>query len=162
MFCSLVLTTLLCSANADQAAAPKWQVLAKLFNQHKDSKEVTSFVQNHRLIEATKGPSGAFTSNDNSYSIMYRGSRVDTIVLRVSQFPRGHGEEHWRAYSQDLPGKLTSRDGREEVVKKLGVPVKSRKDTWLLGDLYIWVHFNEKQKSIDQLYVSRKIIEAPQ
>ena len=93
----LILTTLVCQVHEEDGV--HWATLAKLFNQPKDSPEVARFVEIHGLRESTKGPSGSFTPDDHSYSILYRANRVDTIVFRVSPVLKEHREKHWRRYS---------------------------------------------------------------
>lgn len=160
MHLPLILIAVVSISHVHEDDCIEWASLAKLFNQPKDSAEVASFVETHGLRESTKGPSGSFTPHDHSYSILYRENRVDTIVLRVSPFPKEHSEKHWRPYTRKLPGKLSPRDGRAAVVERLGDPVKSRRSTWIHRGVYIWVHFDEKQNSIDELFVSMRIVEA--
>lgn len=157
----LLMLLVVCSGSIAQAGDhPRWPALAELLKEAKDSKKVSIFVDAYSLSEATKGPSGSFSSPDRAFSLLYRDSRISTLVLRVSDWPEGYGEQHWKRYSEKLPGKLSATDGRDAVVEKLGEPVKNRKDTWLHDGLYLWIHFNEAQTQIDEMYISPHVIEA--
>jgi hypothetical protein len=157
---SLVLLVSACCSVVHAIDHPAWDSLAKLYDLPKDSKEVTSFVRAHGLSGVSKGPSGSFSADDQSYSLLYRRNQICTIKLRVSTYPDGYGEKHWKPYSGTLPGKLSPHDGRANVIKKLGATVQSRNNTWRCGTLYIWVHFDSKQESIDELFISPRVIEA--
>ncbi len=146
---------LLSSAASLPAAHPQWSELANLFGKEKDSPEVAALVRMEMLGETTKGPSGNFTPDDYSYSLLYRENKIETIVLKVTPPPQGYAQENWRSYAQPLPGGLAADDGRAEVVKKLGEPTRPGGDTWLLMDWELWVHFNQEESAISELYVSR-------
>lgn len=156
----LVLLALWFGTIAQAGDHPRWPALAELLKEAKDSNKVSTFVGAHSLSEATKGPSGSFSSADRAFSLLYRDSRICALVLRVSDWPEGYGEQHWKRYSEKLPGKLSATDGRAAVVEKLGEPVTNRKATWLHDGLYLWIHFNEAQTQIDEIFVSPQVIEA--
>ena len=139
---------------------PSWASFEELLGQEATSAEVVAFAKKNDLSETTKGPSGSFTPRDHAYSLLYRRSKISTIILKVGPFPKDYREPHWKAYGGKLPGGLHPADGRGEVVKKLGKPVDSRKDTWKVGPLHIWVHFNQGEDEINELYVSPHVIEA--
>lgn len=142
------------------AEHPKWSELGKLFNQAKDSETVASFVKDQSLSEVTKGPTGMFSPDDRAYRLRYDENRISTIIIKVDEWPEDYGEKHWRPYSKKLPAGLSPKDKREQIVKKLGNPVKNRQNTWQHDGLHIWVHFDEEKKTVDELYISPQIIEA--
>ena len=156
---STVAVLLMCVA-AQAADHPSWETLQKLLGQPTDAAAVSEVVNAHRLSHTTKGPSGMFTPDDYAYTLLYRQNRISSIQLRVAPRQKESSEPHWRPYGGTLPADLSAGDGRAEVSMTLGKPIENRKDTWRHGNLYIWVHFNEAEGAIDELYVSQRIIEA--
>ena len=151
---------LLVAATVQSAEHPSWETLSKLLGKAADSPEVAGFVSAHKLDEITKGPSGAFSSPDQAYTLLYRKGQISSIVVRVAPRRKESSEPHWRAYSGKLPGGLSVDDGKDKVTAKLGKPVESRMNTWRQGDVHIWVHFNQAENGIDELFISPRVIEA--
>ncbi len=160
MRCACLLLVVGFGAVAQAAEHPSWDSLAKLFDKPKDAPEVVALVRERELSEITKGPSGSISSRDQSYSLLYRQNKINTIVVRVAPWREKFSEPHWQVFSGKLPGDLSVDDGRDEVIKKLGMPLESRKNTWKQNGLHIWVHFNQKQDGISELFVSPGVIEA--
>ena len=151
----LLLSAMLVFVSTARAAEhPQWASLAALHGQQKDSKEVVAFVQAHKLDEVTKGPSGSFTPDDNAYSLLYRDNRIKWIVIQASPVPKKYANANWRPYSKALPGGLSPKDGRKDVVKKLGKPTKPDQNRWNHRGLLIWVMFNKEKTAIRELFVS--------
>jgi hypothetical protein len=156
----LTLLLIVCGSVAEAGDPPRWTDLVDLLKEAKDSKKVSAFVGEHSLSEASKGPSGSFSAYDRSYSLMFREDRICIVVLRISEWPENYGEKHWKPYSEKLPGNLSAKDVRADVIRKLGNPVKNRENTWLHDGMYIWVHFDQKRQVLEELFVSDQIIEA--
>ena len=151
-----------CIACSDGLAGehPTVPLLTGLLKKQKDSKEVSSLVHRYSMSGGFKGDSGSFSSPDQAFTLLVRDNEISAIAVRLKDWPEGYGEKHWKRYVGKVPGNLSGKDGRDAVAKKLGKSVENRKGTWLHRGLYLWVHFDEKGESIEELWMSRQIIGA--
>lgn len=156
----LVLAFCVFSSAVQAVEHPSASALTGLLKKQKDSKEVSAFVRTYSMSGGFKGDSGSFSSPDQAYVLIVRDDKICAISLRLQDWPEGSGEKHWKRYSQKVPAQLSAKEGRDEVVKKLGNPVENRNETWLHCGLYLWVHFDEAGESIEELWVSPQVIEA--
>ncbi len=133
---------------------PKWSELNELFGQKITSPKAVSFVTSHELSKAVKGGSGSFHPKNYSYSVMFRRDIVSTVILQVSP-PNGYGEKHWTQFKGELPAKIKRSHLRKDIIKMFGKSHTPKGDTWISGDLEIWIFFNDKTGIIDELYISK-------
>ena len=142
-----------CSVSlADQY--PPWSELQPLFGESKDSEAVTLFVAKWELKEITKGPSGSYFPDNSSYSLLYRQSKIETIILDVLPSPPGQGEEHWTEYRQELPFGILASDTEENFSKRFGKPISRIGTTWSHNGFSVWAHFNSGDGKLAALYIS--------
>jgi hypothetical protein len=136
---------------------PDWPTLERLFGQDSQSQAVKDFVSTNHLGEMTKGDSGSFWTKHQSYSLLYRGGRIETIVLKLAHWSNEGEMKDWRTYSQPLPAGLSSADGRKAVEMKLGPPANAtnRSGTWVQAGLKLWIIFNADEMSLESIYISK-------
>jgi|GEM_PF-6021593 hypothetical protein len=86
------------------SAEPGWDELISFLGVDKDNKEFHRFAgkHKHKLDESTKGPSGSFSTDGHSVSILYR----QNIFVRAIVSPR-HYSDGLTEYQAELPFGLT-------------------------------------------------------
>ena len=134
---------------------PEWEELQALFGKEKDSKAVQVFAEKWQLKELSKGSSGSFYPENNSFSVMYRQSKIKTIIIDVLPPPKGYGHAHWTEYKETLPFGIEAADKIPELTKKFGKSKTKQGHTWVHKGYEIWVHFRKENKKISALYISK-------
>jgi len=157
---ALIILVAFNSALADEY--PAWPELAPLFGKQKDSIQVRMFATKWKLKEHTKGPSGGFTPENHSYSLLYRQNEIVTIILDVLPPPVGYGEESWTAYKSTLPFGIKTTDRPKEFTELFGEPVSKKGATWEHDGYRIWALFSKENGKLSELYISKASEKQPQ
>jgi hypothetical protein len=120
---------------------PKWEELKVLFGLNIESEKVNHVVRKYDLSKTAKGESGSFT-------------KISTIVLHVSPWPKGYGDPGWRPYAGDLPSRIKPSSRLKDLITLFGESHTKQGHTWSSDGLDIWVHFSD-DGTISELYVSQ-------
>jgi len=150
----LTLLISMATVPAHAGVNPTWDELNYLIGKMITSEDVKQFVEAHNLSKSAKGDSGSFTPNNNSYSVMFDGDRVSTIILNVAPWPNNFGDAYWKSFDGDLPAKIQRDHIKPDFIKMFGESHTPQGDAWITDGLEIWVHFN-KEGAISSLYVSQ-------
>ena len=142
------------SSSALAADQPALSELTSLLTQSVASDAVQALVKKYDLREGHKFDSGSFTAKDEAYTLMFRHNRIDAVILRASPWPKGSADANWTTYSNPLPRNLKATDSRKDVEKKLGKPTKPDSDRWTDKTAELWIHFDERGDSIEEVWVS--------
>ncbi len=159
---TIISISLSITAHIHGAEHPEWKVLTALLGKRYDSAEMKAFVREHELRSAIKFDSGSFSPNDRAYSVLFRDGRISSIFLRIAPWPKLDGMSDWTPYPRALPARLTARDSRESVIKKLGQPTLGNartdegRNTWVDHELGIWLIFKDGDGPIEELFLSAK------
>jgi hypothetical protein len=132
---------------ADQ---PLWAELDTLFGQHFDSPPVEDFVRKFGLLDAAKGDSGSYSPRDRSFALMFRGYRIECIVLTVGPRPLN---PDWASYSSALPFGLVASDDRDHVIQKLGDPGHPKSNQWVFHGYLLMLSFDSKTGALEEVYI---------
>ena len=133
---------------------PELKELTPLLSRSIDSDQLQAFIAKHHLIKGHKGDSGSFTSEDQAYTLMFRDNRIVNVILKASPWPKGYGDPNWSVYSHPLPSSLSPKDGREDVITKLGKPTQTSGNRWVDNSMVLWVHFQDEGTAIDSVWLS--------
>jgi hypothetical protein len=132
---------------------PNLKELCSLFGVDISSPGISGFVKKYSLKKAAKGPSGAYSPEDQAYSVMFRQNKVNTIILQSNQ---GTWQpDDWGAYT-DLPFGLSFGDSHKTVAKKLdlktshfSLPIERLAHSVTFKGLPMRLYFNKNDKLRD-------------
>ena len=95
--------------------------LVAILGKPKDDPAVLKICKDHGLREYSKGESGGFSGplETIGFSLLYRESKIQRIVIRVSNAAEG---KNWATFDVPLPFGLQKTDSSKDVIKKLGEP----------------------------------------
>ena len=96
---------------------PTWAELVSFLGLKKDDSTFQAFSKKYKLKESTKGPSGSFSTDGHSASLLYRKN----IFVRIIVNPQ-HYAKSLRKYSGKLPYDLMRQDTFLSVKKKFEKP----------------------------------------
>lgn len=158
---AILACTLATSAHAEQ---PPYKELVALLGKEVDSSTVLAFASKHNLDRIRKFDEGAFSSPDQSFSLIFRGGKITRIVLRISPWPNEPERKNWATYASALPAGLVAGDSRPSVIKKLGKPLASdattdeAKSTWAVKEQHLWILFDKDQSHISEIFVKKGVV----
>ena len=86
--------------------------------------------------------------------MLYRQSKIETIILDVLPPSPEFSEEHWTEYRQELPFGILANDTEEKMSERFGKPISKIGTTWAHNGFSVWAHFNSSDGKLAALYIS--------